>query len=222
MVDFPSNGGTASGYLATPESGAGLPLVVIHEWWGLSPHIRDVADRFAAEGYVALVPDLYHGEATTEPSEADRLMMTLQLDQAGRDMSGAIDRVAEIAGSDRVGVTGFCMGGGLALILATQRPDKVKAVSPWYGVILWPDAEPDWSRLDAAVRGHYAANDEIFTPEMAASLERRLRDLGKDARLHVVPGANHAFFNDTRPNHHPEAAAACWKETLDFLRETLA
>jgi len=223
IVEFASNGGTASGYLATPQGGGGIPVVVIQEWWGLVPHIQDVADRFAAEGFTALVPDLYHGDTTTEPDEAGKLMMALNLDQAGKDMSGAVDKVAEVAGTDRVAVTGFCMGGGLALMLATQRPDKVKAVVPWYGLIPWPNAEPDYARLDAAVLGHYAGNDGFFSPEMAAGLEQKLKDLGKDARLHVIPGAEHAFFNDTRPEvHHPEASAACWQETLDFLREKLA
>jgi carboxymethylenebutenolidase len=222
IVDFPSNGGTASGYLATPEGGRGIPVVVIQEWWGLVPHIKDVADRFATEGFVALVPDLFHGQTTTEPDEAGKLMMSMNLDQAARDMSGAVDKVAEEAGTERVGVVGFCMGGGLALMLATQRPDKVKAVSPWYGLIPWPNAEPDYSQLDAAVLGHYAGKDGYFSPEMVAQLEQKLRDLGKEANLHVVPDTEHAFFNDTRPEvHDPEASAACWRETLDFFSDKL-
>ncbi|MGH9210291.1 MAG: dienelactone hydrolase family protein [Acidimicrobiales bacterium] len=222
IVEFASNGGAASGYLATPESEAGIPVVVIQEWWGLVDHIKDVADRLAGQGFVALVPDLYHGDSTTEPDEAGKLMMALNLDQAGRDMSGAVDKVAEVAGADRVGVTGFCMGGGLAIMLATQRPDKVKAVVPWYGLIPWPNAEPDYSRLDAALLGHYAGNDGFFSPEMAAGLEQKLKDLGKEASIHVVPGAEHAFFNDTRPEvHDPDASATCWQETLDFFRDKL-
>jgi carboxymethylenebutenolidase len=222
IVEFPSNGGTASGYLAVPEGGSGIPVVVIQEWWGLVHHIKDVADRLAAEGFVALVPDLYHGETTTEPDEAGKLMMAMNIDQAGKDMSGAVDKVAEVAGSDRVGVTGFCMGGGLALILGAKRPDKVKATVPWYGLIPWEGAEPDWSELSGPVLGHYAGNDEYFSAEMAAGLEQKLRDLGKQANLHVVPGAGHAFFNDERPEvYDAEAAAACWAETLAFFRENL-
>lgn len=222
IVEFPSNGGTALGYLAVPEGGAGIPLVVIQEWWGLVPHIQDVCDRFAAEGFVALAPDLFHGESTTEPDEAGKLMMALNVDQAARDMGGAVDKVAEVAGSDRVGVTGFCMGGGLALVLAAKRPDKVKAVVPWYGLIPWPDAEPDWSKLDAKVLGHYASEDDFFGPDKVADLQRKLDDAGKDARLHVVAGAEHAFFNDARPEvHDPEASQTCFAETVEFLRDTL-
>jgi carboxymethylenebutenolidase len=223
IVEFPSNGRTAEGYLAVPEGGTGLPVVVIQEWWGLVPHIKDVCDRFAAEGFVALAPDLYHGESTTEPDEAGKLLMSMNIDEAAKDMSGAVDKVAEVAGHDRVGVTGFCMGGGLALVLSARRPDKVKAVAPWYGFVPWPDAQPDWSQLDARVLGHYAENDDYFSPDKVAELQRTLDELGKDANLHVVPGTEHAFFNDTRPEiHAPEAARACWAETVEFFRESLA
>jgi carboxymethylenebutenolidase len=222
IVEFTSNGGTAQGYLAVPPGGTGIPLVVIQEWWGLVPHITDVCDRFAGEGFVALAPDLYHGETTTEPDEAGKLMMALNIEQAARDMSGAVDKVAEVAGRDRVGVTGFCMGGGLALVLATRRPDKVKAVVPWYGLIPWPNAEPDWSQLDAKVLGHYAGNDGFFDPAKVAEFQQTLDDLGKEADLHVVEGADHAFFNDTRPEaYHPTAAQECFGETVEFLRGTL-
>lgn len=223
IVEFPSNGSTAQGYLAVPEGGGGLPLVVIQEWWGLVPHIQDVCDRFAAEGFVALAPDLFHGESATEPDEAGKLMMALNVEQAARDMGGAVDKVAEVAGSDRVGVTGFCMGGGLALVVAARRPDKVKAVVPWYGLIPWPNAEPDWSQLDAKVLGHYAGNDGFFGPDQVARLQQTFDELGKDARLHVVPGADHAFFNDTRPEvYDAEESRKAWDETLAFLRDRLS
>jgi carboxymethylenebutenolidase len=221
-IEFASNGGTGRGYLAMPASGGGIPLVVIQEWWGLVPHITDLCDRFAAEGFVALAPDLYRGETTTEPDEAGKLMMAMNLDQAAKDMSGAVDEVALLAGGDRVGVTGFCMGGGLALVLATQRPDKVKACVPWYGIIPWPHLQPDWSALDAPVLGHFAADDGFFTPEAVAELGDRLEALGKDAELIVHPGVDHAFFNDTRPEVYDAATSgACWQQTVGFLRANL-
>jgi carboxymethylenebutenolidase len=222
-IEFASNGGTASGYLATPAVGTGTPLVVIQEWWGLVPHIEDLCDRFAAEGFVALAPDLYRGESTTEPDEAGKLMMAMNLDQAAKDMGGAVDEVALLAGGDRVGVTGFCMGGGLALVLATQRPDKVKACVPWYGIIPWPNLQPDWSALDAAVLGHFAENDGFFTPEAVADLASTLDALGKEAQLVVHPGVEHAFFNDTRPEVYDAATARlCWEQTIGFLKTNLA
>jgi len=196
---------------------------VIQEWWGLVPHIEDVCERFAAEGFVALAPDLYRGESTTEPDEAGKLMMAMNLDQAGKDMGGAVDEVALLAGGDRVGVTGFCMGGGLALVLATQRPDKVKACVPWYGIIPWPGVQPDWSALDAPVLGHFAEQDGFFTPDAVAELADKLDGLGKEAELAVHPGVDHAFFNDTRPEvYDAETAGLCWQQTIGFLKANLA
>ncbi|MGE3621917.1 MAG: dienelactone hydrolase family protein [Acidimicrobiia bacterium] len=222
IVEFPSNGSSATGYLAVPPAGGRLPVVVIQEWWGLVPHIEDVCDRFADAGFVALAPDLYHGESTTEPDEAGKKLMSLNLAQAGKDMSGAVDKVAEVAGADAVGVVGFCMGGGLALVLAAQRPDKVKACVPFYGFIPWPDATPDWSALTAAVSGHYASEDEFFTPEKARELEATLRSAGKRAAFEIHEGVQHAFFNDTRPEvYDADASGRAWASTLTFLAEEL-
>src|SRR6202034_1470057 len=109
MIEFVSNGSTAGGYLATPESGGGPGVIVIQEWWGLVDHIRDVCDRFAAAGYVALAPDLYHGVTIAEPDEAGKAMMALRMDQAARDMSGAVDELLRQSGVERIGVIGFCM-----------------------------------------------------------------------------------------------------------------
>lgn len=218
IIEFRSNGGTATGYLATPEVDTGVPLIVIQEWWGLVPHITDVCERFAAEGFVALAPDLYHGESTTEPDEAGKLMMALNMAQAAKDLSGAVDEVSLRAGGDRVGITGFCMGGGLALVAATQRPDKIKACVPWYGLIPWPDAQPDWDRLDAAVLGHYAEDDGFFTPAAAEELADDLRRRGKEVEIVVHPGVGHAFFNDTRPEvYDPSESLAAWQQTIGFL-----
>ena len=221
-IEFVSNGGTATGYLATPEAGTGVPLVVIQEWWGLVPHIEDVCDRFAAEGFLALAPDLFRGEKTTEPDEAGKLMMALNIAQAAKDMGGAVEEVGALANGSRVGVTGFCMGGGLALVLACQRPDLVKACVPWYGVIPWPEAQPDWSSLDAPVLGHFAENDGFFNAEAVAELQAKLDGLGKDAELIVHPGVDHAFFNDTRPEVYDAATSgACWQQTVGFLNAAL-
>ena len=132
MIEFPSNGSTAGGYLAFPEGGIGPGVIVIQEWWGLVDHIKDVCERFAAAGFFALAPDLYHGQQVQpgEPDEAGKAMMAMRMDQAARDMSGAVDEVLRRSTGDQVGVIGFCMGGGLALVLATQRPDAVAAVVP--------------------------------------------------------------------------------------------
>jgi carboxymethylenebutenolidase len=223
MIEFTSNGASAVGYLATPEGGQGPGVLVIQEWWGLVDHIRDVCDRFAATGFTALAPDLYHGVTVSEPDEAGKAMMALQMDGAARDLSGAVDELVRRSAGDHIGVIGFCMGGGLALVLATQRPDAVAAVVPCYGVIPWPDAQPDYAALSAAVLGHYAGKDGFFTPEAAEALGEQLRGLGKKAEIVVYPECDHAFFNDTRPEVYDAAAsAALWDRSLDFFRTHLS
>ncbi len=222
MIEFPSNGATAVGYLAVPEDGAGPGVIVIQEWWGLVDHIKDVCDRFAAAGFVALAPDLYHGVTVAEPDEAGKAMMALKMDGAARDLSGAVDEVVRRSAGDHIGVIGFCMGGGLALVLATQRPDAVAAVVPCYGVIPWPDVQPDYGALSAAVLGHYAGNDDFFTPEAANALGEQLRGLGKDAEIVVYPNTDHAFFNDARPEvYDAEAARTVWERSLAFFSSHL-
>jgi carboxymethylenebutenolidase len=219
LIQYPSNGTTGEGYLAGDK---GPGIVVIQEWWGLVDHIKDVCDRFAAEGFVALAPDLYHGKQTGEPDEAGKAMMAMRLDAAAADMGGAVDELVRRTGRDRVGVIGFCMGGGLALVLATLRPDAVKAVVPCYGVIPWPDAQPDYARMTAAVEGHYAADDESAPPEAAHALEAQLRSLGKEATVVVHPGADHAFFNTTRPEvYNAEEAANLWRSVIAFFKTHL-
>jgi carboxymethylenebutenolidase len=221
IIKYQVNSHEASGYLAGT-SGPGI--IVIQEWWGLVDHIKDVCERFAKEGFVALAPDLYNGKTTKEPDEAAKEMMAMQLPEAVKTMSGAVDELAKRSSNpDKLGVTGFCMGGGLALLLAVKRPDKIAAVVPWYGVIPWPDAEVDYSKMNAAVLGHYAEKDGFLPPEKVKELETHLKALGKEAKLTVYKGVDHAFFNDDRPEvYNKEISEACWKETLEFFKNKLS
>jgi carboxymethylenebutenolidase len=219
MVEFKSNGGTCTGYLAGT-SGPGV--IVIQEWWGLVPHITDIADRFAAEGFVALAPDMYHGEMTDEPDLAGKLLMSMNLVTAGKDLSGAVDLLQERTGRTKVGVTGFCMGGGLALMAACLRPDAIAAAAPFYGGMR-PDTVIEWDNLAAAVEGHYAATDRgTAAPEAVKELEATLRAKGKNATFHVYPGTQHAFFNDTRPEVYDAVVSkTAWDRTLALFRANL-
>ncbi len=219
IVTFPSNGHQASGYLAQPES-SGPGLIVIQEWWGLNDNIKAIADRFAKAGFVALAPDLYHGEVASAPDEAKRLAMNLQLEQAAKDMSGAVDFVLKHASTQSVGVIGFCMGGGLALALAAQRPDAIKAAAPFYG--LPRNTSLEWKNLTANIQGHYGELDQGIPIENVRALEKQLLELNKSVEIFVYEGANHAFFNDTSKAHHPEAAKLAWERTVAFLSKTLA
>jgi carboxymethylenebutenolidase len=219
MVSFKSNGSMGSGYLA---DGGGPGVIVIQEWWGLVPHIKDVADRFAAEGFTGLAPDLYRGVAASEPDEAGKLMMAMKLDVAGKDLSGAVDFLQQRTGKQKIGVVGFCMGGGLTLTLACQRPDAVAVAAPFYGVIPWPDSQPDWDAIAAVVEGHYAENDAFASPEAARALEANLKSRGKNATFHVYPGTDHAFFNDARPDvYDATAATTAWTRVLALFRANL-
>jgi carboxymethylenebutenolidase len=223
-IEFASNGSTGSGYLAVPGSGSGPGVVVIQEWWGLNDQIKEVCDNLATEGFVALAPDLYRGQVTTEPDEATKLMMALNIEQAAKDMAGAVDalKAHDAVTSPKVGVTGFCMGGGLALWLATLRPDDVGAVVPYYGVIPWPAAQPDYSKLQAPVQGHYAENDDFASPEQVKKLEAELKGLGKSVEMFVYPGCEHAFTNHHRPEvFHEEHSQTAWRRTIDFFRANL-
>jgi carboxymethylenebutenolidase len=197
MVDFASNGNTASGYLALPGSGSGPGVIVVQEWWGLDSGTKEMTDRLAVAGFVALAPDLYHGELAghTEMDKAGELMASLPAARAGRDMSGAVDYLADhdATTGDGIGVVGFCMGGLLTFVLAALRPDKVKAVVPFYGFPTG-DGGPDLSKIEAAIQGHMAEHDDFFPPDAAKALEQQLIDLGKDVTITVYPGSGHAFM----------------------------
>jgi len=225
-VEFKSNGSVASGYLAKPPSGAGPGVLVVQEWWGLDSGIKANSDRLAAAGFVALAPDLYHGQLAghTEMDKAAKLMQSMPPDRAARDMSGAVDFLASHSAvtSDGIGVVGFCMGGMLALIIAANRPDKVKAVVPFYGFPQGP-MEPDWSKLTASVSGHMAEKDDYFSPTAANALEAKLRAMGKDVTLKVHPGTGHAFMgpHNALGTLNAKLAEQIWPEVVSFLKSTL-
>src|SRR3954463_7772570 len=226
QVEFRSNGDTASGYLAVPASGTGPGLLVIQEWWGLVPQIKETCDRLAGGGFVALAPDLYRGEIAehTEMDKANELMQSLPPDRAARDMGGAIDYLLghQAVRGGSVGVIGFCMGGMLALFIAALQGPKVAAVTPFYGAPLG-DMAPDWSGLTAPVQGHFAENDDFFPPGAVKDLERQLQGMGKDVEFIVYPGTGHAFGNEENPLGTRDEAAAtlAWERAIAFLKAKL-
>ena len=225
-VTFASNGHDASGYLTRPESGSGPGVIVIQEWWGLDSGIKEMADRLAEAGFVALAPDLYHGELAghTEMDKATELMNSLPPDRAGRDMSGAIDFLAdhESTTGDGIGVMGFCMGGLLTFVLAALRPDKVKAAVPFYGFPSGDD-QPDYSKIEAAIQGHMAEHDDFFPPSGAKHLEEELKALGKDATITVHLGTGHAFMapHNALGTRDQEKYDEIWPQATAFLHDKL-
>jgi len=212
-VTFPSSAGEASGVLVTPEPGpgGGKPpgVVVLQEWWGINEQIQSVAARYAAAGFVAIVPDLFHGKVAKDADEAGRMMKALDFGKAVQEIAGAVAFVRERS-NGKVAVTGYCMGGALALASAVNIRG-LAAVVPFYGL---PGAL-DWSKIDAPVQAHFASHDDWATVAGA----QNIKDAVKVAmELHVYD-AQHAFANDRRPEvYHPEAARQSWDRALAFVR----
>ncbi|MFE9172139.1 dienelactone hydrolase family protein [Streptomyces kebangsaanensis] len=217
---FPSAGATAHGYLALPPSGRGPGVLVIQEWWGLTDHIADVADRLAAEGFVALAPDLYGGSVAHDSDEALRMLKALPVSRGVELLSGAVGHLLSLpeVTSDTAGAVGFCMGGGFVLYLAAVEP-RVSAAVPFYGVVR--DEMPDFSGLRARILGHYGERDRSIPPQRVEELAETIRRQSGTAPDFRLYPAGHAFFNDRRPSHHPDSAARAWESTVAFLHRQL-
>ena len=219
MVKFSSNGGTTDAYLATPVSGKGPGVLVIQEWWGLVGHIKGVCDRFAAEGFTALAPDMYHGKTADEPDGAGKLFMALNIGQAETDLKGAATYLAQHSSTKKLGAVGFCMGGQLALFAATLNP-SIGATVDFYGI--HPNVKPDYSKLSGPVLGLFAEKDSFVTPATAKEVDAAIKKAGKQSEIHVYPNVDHAFFNDDNKGAYDKAAADdAWRRTLVFFRSHL-
>jgi carboxymethylenebutenolidase len=217
MIAF--NGGAESyeGYLAVSNTGSGPGVIVLQEYWGLVPHIKDVCDRFAAEGFTALAPDLYKGDTTTDPSEAATLMQALNIAETEQILRKAV--LVLLArpecSSEGVGIIGFCMGGQLAMFAAGANPAILACVN-FYGI--HPKVQPSYRDLNGPVLGIFAEIDDYASPEAVRALDKELILLEKPHDFHTYPGTHHAFFNDTRPEvYDAEAAADAWRRTVAFL-----
>lgn len=222
MAEIGSNGGTLQAFVARPEGDGPYPgVIVVQEWWGLNDNIKDIAQRFAGEGFVALAPDLYHGRVTPEPDEAMKLMMALDMNRASREVTKGADYLAAqpYTAGRGIGATGFCMGGGLALTLACDSP-HVKAVAPFYGGN--PNPVDKVQNISGPVLAIYAENDNWITPAVREELSGALERHGKRFEIRVYPGTHHGFFNDTQADVHDAAASAdAWQRVLALFRENL-
>ena len=222
-IEFPTSAGSAPGYLAEAAAGHGPGAIVLQEWWGLDEHIRSICDRLVADGFYALAPDLYRGETTTQPSEAQQKMMAMSMEQAEKDMCGAAEFLLSQPGveGNGVGSVGFCLGGGLSVWAAATCPQISAAVTYYY---VMPHGKPDFSKIKGPLLGHFGTADEFVPREAAEGLESELRDAGVDVTFHYYEGAGHAFFNDTDRlgTYDEEQAALSWERTVSFLRSALA
>jgi carboxymethylenebutenolidase len=226
MIEFAANGSTAPGYLATPEAGTGPGVVILHAWWGLTEPFRQVCDRLAEAGFVALAPDLYRGKTTTSVDEADALGSALdqQVERWRGDIRGAVRFLrhygaATPADARRAcGVVAFSLGGAYALDMSVQLADEIAAVVVFY------DSYPglDYRNAKAAYLGHFAEDDTYVSPAKVAELERSLQAAGRRAAIYTYPGTRHWFFEANRPDVYDAAAAAlAWERTIAFLTTEL-
>jgi carboxymethylenebutenolidase len=212
-VTFSSAAGQASGFLARPDKGK-PGIIVLQEWWGLVPHVKDVAGRFAAQGYLALAPDLYHGKSTVEAAEAEHLMKGLDWGRAGQEIAGAVRYLREVEGATRVGVTGFCMGGALTIIAATQP--GVDAYVAFYGFP--PAGAASLDKITAPGLIFFGEKEEFFSIPDAKAFAENQQKRERAAAVIVYPGAGHAFFNDSRPEaYRRDAANDAWRRTLEHF-----
>jgi carboxymethylenebutenolidase len=213
-----TDGETLMGYLARPEGDEPKPaIVVIQEWWGLNEHIKDLARRFAGEGFVALAPDLYHGQVATEPDEARKLVMELDMAEAVKEIQRALAFLREqsyMAGP-KVGIVGFCMGGGLVLQTSLIE-DNLTAAVAFYGRPLSVEEAP---QAKAPILGLYGAADQGIPVDEVNKMDAALDEAGIENDFHVYEGAGHAFFNDTGQSYNEQTATDAWPRTLDWFRK---
>lgn len=218
MISFKRpDGGDCSGYLSATAGSEKAPgIVVIQEWWGLNDQIKGVADRFAALGYRALVPDLYKGKVTVEAAEANHLMTSLNFgDAATQNIRGAAQHLKQSGG--KVGVVGFCMGGALTIVSAMYVPEG-DAYSSWYGFP--PDEAGDVRNIKKPLQLHLAENDQAFAPERGKALEAKLREGKVPFESHWY-NAGHAFFNEKNASYNADCAKQAWDRTLEFFGKNL-
>jgi len=224
FVELPSpqGNGTVRGYLVAPADAKGkLPLVlVVHENRGLNPHIEDIARRLALDGFIAFAPDALYtlGGYPGDEDQARALFGKLDQPKARADFVAAARWLQQQPeGNGKLGVVGFCYGGGIANYLATQLPELAAAV-PFYG---GQPAAADAARIKAQLLIHDAGNDERIRAGWPA-YEQALKDAGAAYQYHVYPGVEHGFNNDTTPRYDAAAAKLAWQRTTDFFRARLA
>ncbi|MGV9868037.1 dienelactone hydrolase family protein [Rhodococcus koreensis] len=222
-VTFPSGSGDAHGYLQLPASGSGKGVIVIQEWWGLTTHVADLTRRLAAEGFVALAPDLYGGRTTHDAAEAATLRQSLPVEQAVDALKGAVDFLVShpAVSSDSLGAIGFCMGGGFVFELAAQCPDKISAAVPFYGI---PRSNNSLLQINAAVQGHFGEKDASLPLEAVDEVFRMLGKRERAVAERFIYPAGHAFLNDENliGTYDRESADLAWQRAVSFLLSNIS
>jgi len=225
MVSYPGDGVTVTAYMVGPKAKGRYPaIIIVQEWWGLNDHIKDIARRYAREGYVAIAPDLYSRlghKVTADSNEAGKLMESLHQADGLKDLSATVTYLKTVEGVDanRLGIAGFCMGGSYALLLPCVTGD-IKAAVPFYGQV--PNPDSPLKNLAAPVLYIYGEDDGWITKADVQRLRDALRKYNKPGEVKTYPGCPHAFFNDTRKDvYRPAEAADAWKRSTSFFHQHL-
>lgn len=215
---FTSGQQTVLGYVARPAATTAAPaLLLLQEWWGLNAHIKSIADRLARAGFITAAVDLYDGVVTKDPAEAGQLMSQLNPAEALAKIKTVLEHLRAQSDVTKVGVTGFCMGGVYTLLTACNY--EVEAAVPFYGI---PEDLSCLSKLSCPVLFFGGEKDQWITVEKMNRLRDALQEYGKDGEVKIYAGADHAFFNDTRPEvYDTDAAADAWERMLAFFRQHL-
>jgi carboxymethylenebutenolidase len=225
MREFQIDGRKISGYLAEPTHGSGPGVLVLHAWWGLTEPFRQVCDRLAQAGFVALAPDLYHGKTAVTVEEAQALGGALEqdLERVRGDIAGAVQvlrqHTAAHQADDRgkLGVVGFSMGGAFALDMSVNLAEQIAAVVTFYASY----SGLDFSSAQAAYLCHFAEDDPFESAESVAEMEQALQAAGRTATFYTYPGTKHWFFEENRPEYNAQAAQLAWQRTIEFLHQRL-
>ena len=224
IVSMEVKNDSVNGYLSQPKAGSGPAVLVIQEWWGVVPHIRSVVDRLAEAGFVALAVDHYKGIETTEPDEAQKLMMGLKVAAAGAEIAAGAEYLLSLddVSSSNVGTVGFCMGGGLSLLAPTVS-ESINAAVAFYPAMPWPDYHPDWTKFAGkAVMIHKAETDEAHAGPVIAEYQLAIESQGGEVIIFNYPNSHHAFFNDDRPEvFDAEHSEQAWVRTIEFFNQRL-
>jgi carboxymethylenebutenolidase len=216
-VQFMVNGAPVQAYLAAPEKG-GPGVLVLHAWWGLKPFFKQLCDRLAEQGFVALAPDLNEGQIAKTVPEAEALLKKKNFQFTGEAVMAAKDylRILPAVKGGKIGVVGFSMGGAFTLAAAAYAPEQVAAAVVFYG-----SGEEAWSKIKAKVLGHYSDVDEWEDINFVRSMESGMKAAGVEVTFHIYPGLHHWFVEDDRPEYDPAAAKMAWERTFKFLHDTL-
>jgi carboxymethylenebutenolidase len=225
MREFQVDGRTISGYLAVPEQSGRPGVLVLHAWWGLTEPFRQVCDRLAEEGFVALAPDLYYGKTTTSVEEAQALGEACDQDveRWRGDIAAAMqvlrqhDATNLADGRGKLALVGFSLGGAYALDTSVNLAEEIAAVVIFY------DSYPglDYSRAKAAYLCHYAKDDPFVSDGKVAKMEQELQAAGRPVTVYTYPRTKHWFFEENRPEYDAEAARLAWERTIAFLHKRL-